>query len=453
MVIMAHPELRNSKMDSVESVAIIGGGIATASVCFELLRQNPNLKIDIYCKDHKIAEGASGNRQGAVYPLLQGKGSPIANLHAAAFLAAIEFYQLTSSLTPNFAFQQSGVLQQAMTEELETRYQQVAQFWSNLTQFVDAKQSSSLAGLDLPYPSLWFKQGGWIAPYGFCEELLSHLINTHNVNVKLASLVTEVKPNDPTLPGEDLQSPRWQVYIDGKASSSSYDAVVFCGGHQSTTLGQLQHLPIEPIRGQVSQLNGKVRLAKLKTVLCHKGYVTPSQGEYLCFGATFSRGDDDLDLRPQDDVTNMTQIQRVYPQQNWIMDIGQQALVGSRAGVRANSADHLPIAGEIFPNQWVLNNVDKNNGQLKRKDKLQFSGRTSEDGYQRNPWQGLYTITGLGARGLTTAPLMAKHVASLICNNTSPLSSDLVRSIAPIRFQTRRLKREKGALSDFWQSF
>ena len=48
--------------------AVIGGGIASALLSLALLRRG--WQVTLYCADDAPASGASGNRQGALYPLL-----------------------------------------------------------------------------------------------------------------------------------------------------------------------------------------------------------------------------------------------------------------------------------------------------------------------------------------------------------------------------------------------
>ena len=52
------------------------------------------------------------------------------------------------------------------------------------------------------------------------------------------------------------------------------------------------------------------------------------------------------------------------------------------------------------------------------------------------PWtrRGLYVLGGLGARGFTTAPLLAEHVAAHIHAAPSPLPAALQRVVDPGRF-------------------
>lgn len=66
-----------------DSIAIIGGGIASAALAKTLIRRGQN--ITLYCKDAQPAEGASGNRQGAVYPLLNGPHKGVSRVFAPGF--------------------------------------------------------------------------------------------------------------------------------------------------------------------------------------------------------------------------------------------------------------------------------------------------------------------------------------------------------------------------------
>ena len=54
---------------------------------------------------------------------------------------------------------------------------------------------------------------------------------------------------------------------------------------------------------------------------------------------------------------------------------------------------------------------------------------------------GLYVLTGLGARGLTEAPLAAELLACHITGEPWPLERDVVTALHPARFLVRDLKR------------
>jgi tRNA 5-methylaminomethyl-2-thiouridine biosynthesis bifunctional protein len=175
-------------------------------------------------------------------------------------------------------------------------------------------------------------------------------------------------------------------------------------------------------------------------VLCHKGYITPSQGQYQCFGATFEKDSVDETVTIEAQQKNLAQIQKVYHSQGWSQSLEEQDIIGNKAGIRATTLDHLPLVGEIMSDRWLSDYIDKNTGKFKRKNSLPVQqGQTI-----KSDLMGLYLFTGLGARGLTTAPLLAAHLASILFDHPSPLPVDLFKAVAPIRFKIKQMKQNKG---------
>jgi len=427
-------ELYNPTPKPINNLAIVGGGVASVCLAQQLLDKNPNLNISLICQDEQVARGASGNKQGAVYPHLQGSKSAIAELNAICYQYATEFYKKTLGAGIEFQHQWCGVLQQAFTDELNERYHRVAQTWPDLVQFVDKQKSSELANLELPFPSLWFPNGGWLAPYELCRSLADSLVNDSGIELRLNTRMNAIS----------RINERWQISLSQGSTQLCYDAVVICGGHLSAQFPQTQHLPLEPIRGQVSRLHARSAMAQLQTVLCHKGYITPNQGEYQCFGATFDRHQDSTAPSELDDRRNLEQLKKVYQSQGWSQSLTERDIIDRKAGVRANSPDHLPIVGQVYSDQWISANVDKNNGKMKRLDKIKFKNTLGQPCYQTSELENLYVLTGLGARGLTTAPLMASYLSDLILGLESELPDRLVCAISPKRYQVRALKRNKS---------
>ena len=227
--------------------------------------------------------------------------------------------------------------------------------------------------------------------------------------------------------------------------SSVYDTVVICNGHQSNQFTLTKHLPITPVRGQVSHLNTDNSASSLNSVLCHNGYITPKDNNRQSFGATFNKGSDNEDSKAEDNSKNLNELKSIYSQQIWCQSLSEEDINTDKTAVRAASLDHLPIVGHLTSEQWIKNNVDKNTGNLKRLTKQQTH-------YQDNPYEGVFCLTGLGARGLTTAPLMAAHLANVMLVNSKindktgvelQLNDRLKRAISPLRFQVRELKRNK----------
>ncbi|MBN0825729.1 FAD-dependent oxidoreductase, partial [Pseudomonas aeruginosa] len=83
------PWFARSSSDAREA-AIIGGGIASALLSLALLRRG--WQVTLYCADEAPAQGASGNRQGALYPLLSQHDPALARFFPAAFTFARRMY-------------------------------------------------------------------------------------------------------------------------------------------------------------------------------------------------------------------------------------------------------------------------------------------------------------------------------------------------------------------------
>jgi len=432
---MKKAELHRTPQDNVKSIALIGGGIASICLIIELFKAKPDLNITLYCKDEKLGMAASGNKQGAIYPHLQGSKSPLAEINSRCYKYAKYFYKEVLGLGIEFDHQWCGVLQQAHTPELELRFEKVASVWPDDAEFIDEYQSSLFAGMETPFPSLWYKDGGWLAPFQLCESASETLPQKFALKIINNAHIKEVKK----------QGKNWRLVGSDQSIEETVDVVCICSGFSSNEFTPTSDLPLEPIRGQVSRFHSSTIMSSLKTVLCHKGYITPAQSQYQCFGATFDKGNKTQQIKKEDESANFEQLEQMYASMSWSKDLAREDIIGNKAGVRANSPDHLPIAGPVYPNDWVKNNVDQNNGLLKRKGKLPFKDDQGEPCYQKNAYQGIYTLTGLGARGLTTAPLLAKHVTEQILDLPATLSDRLVCAISPLRYQIRELKRNKAS--------
>ena len=102
-----------------------------------------------------------------------------------------------------------------------------------------------------------------------------------------------------------------------------------------------------------------------------------------------------------------------------------------RVSIRCTTPDRLPIAGAVP--DWGY-----------------YSG--AYDGLRTGKQQayppaeamaGLYTLTGLGSRGLVTAPLCAAMIAAEIAGAPAPVEADVAEALHPARFFIRDIKRGK----------
>jgi len=99
-------------------------------------------------------------------------------------------------------------------------------------------------------------------------------------------------------------------------------------------------------------------------------------------------------------------------------------------GLRAMTGDRLPVAGPVP----AVDAYRTDYGDL-------HHGRHWVDYPPARYRDGLYVLSGLGARGYQFAPLMADLLADMIAGTPLPLERDLVEAVHPARFLIRDLKR------------
>jgi tRNA 5-methylaminomethyl-2-thiouridine biosynthesis bifunctional protein len=167
-------------------------------------------------------------------------------------------------------------------------------------------------------------------------------------------------------------------------------------------------------------------------VLTYGGYITPAENGAHSIGATFDWVDaealrTDPPVHDADHARNLDELARVLPD---LMAGGDQRILRGRAGLRCTTPDHLALAGP----------VPDYDGYMRDFAELRHGhpwARYPSAAYQ----PGLYTLTGLGARGLVAAPLAAELIASQIAGEPWPLERDLGTALHAGRFLVRGLKR------------
>nr|WP_240513872.1 FAD-dependent 5-carboxymethylaminomethyl-2-thiouridine(34) oxidoreductase MnmC [Photobacterium damselae] len=105
----------NDTAQALNDIAIIGGGVASAATALSLVRRGQT--VTLYCKDEKPAKGASGNKQGAVYPLLNGNHNALSRFFAPAFVFARQFVEQAAQ-NSQFDHDWCGVVQLGFGEKM-----------------------------------------------------------------------------------------------------------------------------------------------------------------------------------------------------------------------------------------------------------------------------------------------------------------------------------------------
>jgi len=385
-----------------ERVAVIGAGIAGASVAEALARRGSEV---ILVDRAGIAAGASGNPQAALYVKLAAE----ANLQSRFYLAALLYTQRwLARLDPGRRWWSDSGLLQLAGNDRERRRQQ--QFLANhalpeaVVSGCDRYGASRAAGIEIDSDALLYPQAGWVDPVALCRCLASQ----PGIEFRQA----ELRSLRETETG-------WQLQLAG--TTLAVDQVVFATGHASRDW--LDGLPLQSIRGQISTVScpdpARVALSK---VLCAEGYVLPPRGGELTFGATFSPNDTNAEVSEADHRRNLDELARTAP--SLMASLGEitPGMLRGRASVRAASPDKTPYAGPL-PDaaQWR-----RDYAELAKDARRRFHTPGSH-------YPGLWVSAAHGSRGMVSAPLCAELIASRIHGDPLPLERELVDHLHPGR--------------------
>ncbi|TYL44029.1 bifunctional tRNA (5-methylaminomethyl-2-thiouridine)(34)-methyltransferase MnmD/FAD-dependent 5-carboxymethylaminomethyl-2-thiouridine(34) oxidoreductase MnmC [Dickeya sp. ws52] len=406
-----------------QEVAIIGGGIAAVLTVLALQRRGA--QVTLYCADEQVGQRASGNRQGALYPLLNDKQDALSGFFAAAFGFARRCYDGLAAQGVAFEHDWCGVSQLAYDEKSTRKLAQIlAGNWPDtLVHPADADTLTEQAGLPLHTHGLTYPQGGWLCPAELTESAFM-LAGRQGLQAHLATRVTALAP---TCNG-------WQLTLaDGR--QVRHATVVLANGHQINDWEQTRHLPVYAVRGQVSHIPDTPPLSALRQVLCYDGYLTPVSPRHQthCIGASYHRGDTTTDYREAEQRHNRQRLIDCLPDSDWPASIdisGQQA----RCGVRCAIRDHLPLIGQVPDYQQTLVGYQHLPEQLAAGAEIATAPA----------WPNLYLLGALGSRGLCSAPLAAEILASQLFGEPLPLDSDTLAALHPHRFWVRKLLKGKA---------
>jgi tRNA 5-methylaminomethyl-2-thiouridine biosynthesis bifunctional protein len=373
-------------------VAVVGGGIAGAACAEALTRRGA--EVVVLDAAPALGAGASGNPAGIVMPRIDRAGA-LSEVFLAAYLYAVARYAVMGA----DVFAACGVLQKPRAS--------------------DAEAIEDLLS-DPPLPSDWFARhaagavhgrAGVLRPRAAVEQMLS------GAKVLYESQVGAL---------EQADDGGWLALApDGRARVKA-DAVILACGAALSRFAPARFIPIELSRGQIEWGPG----AAPAHAVTSGSYVAPFDGGVL-FGATFDGVNSADDAREDagSRSRNVEQLRALAPEIGASLD---EARLDSRASVRAATPDRAPVVG-LLPDAeaWLATYAALAHGAP-----IDAAGVAPAH-------QGVYVLGGLGARGLTLAPLMGERLASELCGEPQTLSRAALEAIHPARFLERSLRRRR----------
>ncbi|MFU1555468.1 bifunctional tRNA (5-methylaminomethyl-2-thiouridine)(34)-methyltransferase MnmD/FAD-dependent 5-carboxymethylaminomethyl-2-thiouridine(34) oxidoreductase MnmC [Aeromonas sp. A04] len=398
-------------------VLIIGGGIASAMTALSLVERGR--RVTLLCEGHEPATGASGNRQGALYPLLNGEHDALSRFYSLAFGYARQRLLALAERHP-IAFDLCGVVQLGYDDKSSAKLAKMGQgpFPPELMHSLSATEAERIAGLPSGHGGVSYPLGGWLCPADLTRAAIREAQASGLLQVEYDAPITTIDERADGWRVESDTGRHWQAPI-----------LVVAAGHQLPALLPFAELPLYPVRGQVSHVPTTASLSRLKTVLCYDGYLTPAHNHQHCIGASYGRNQNSLEFRAEEQQQNQARLQACLPDQSWPAEVdisGNEA----RVGVRCASRDHLPVVGPIAR----LTNLADHYAQLQR---------DQQNAAPLPLHPGLYVLGALGSRGLCSAPLCGELLASEICGDPLPLSADLLEALHPARYWVRKLLKGK----------
>lgn len=398
-------------------VLIIGGGIASAMTALSLVERGR--RVTLLCEGREPATGASGNRQGALYPLLNGEHDALSRFYSLAFGYARQRLLALAERHP-IAFDLCGVVQLGYDDKSSAKLAKMSQgpFPPELMHSLSATEAERIAGLPSGHSGVSYPLGGWLCPADLTRAAIREAQASGLLQVEYDTPITTIDERADGWRVESDTGRQWQAPI-----------LVVAAGHQLPALLPFAELPLYPVRGQVSHVPTTASLSRLKTVLCYDGYLTPVHNHQHCIGASYGRNQNSLEFRAEEQQQNQARLQACLPDQIWPAEVDVSDNE-ARVGVRCASRDHLPVVGPIAR----LANLADHYAQLQR-------DQQNATPLPLHP--GLYVLGALGSRGLCSAPLCGELLASEICGDPLPLSADLLEALHPARYWVRKLLKGK----------
>ncbi|ABO24277.1 FAD-dependent 5-carboxymethylaminomethyl-2-thiouridine(34) oxidoreductase MnmC [Shewanella loihica] len=412
--------------------AIIGGGVASANLALSLAERGK--KVSFFCMDKAPGEQASGNKQGAIYPLLTPEHGSLSHYFLLGYLFSRQRIKQLLESGHEIPHDFCGVLQTGHDERSHKRLTKIinAQPWAeSIARPVDALQATALAGVTIEHQGIYYPLAGWVSPQAFTRAAISQAERLGKQTSHYQCQITAIR----------FENQQWYLSAiqDGqKVEFGPYANLVLANGRHLTDFAQTDHLPISGFRGQVSHIPERAPLKDLKTVLCAHGYLTPAHDKLHCTGASYVKDASNLDYSAVEQVENLDKIRTSYGGE-WTkaVDITGHS---ARVGVRMVTRDHAPMMG-CAPDFEAISATYISHQQTKKstKESAKCWQTTSAPVHQ-----GLFILGGLGSRGLTSGPLAAEILAAQLCGELLPATQDILALLNPNRMWMRKLIKGKA---------
>tara|TARA_B110000503_G_scaffold39815_1_gene65392 strand:- start:221 stop:2236 length:2016 start_codon:yes stop_codon:yes gene_type:complete len=410
-------DLPGDTRDRPDSVLIVGGGLAGCTTAAALADRGISV---ILLEQGALSSGGSGNDQGVLYTRLSRKHSTLVDFALQGFQFASSFYRAMfrdGELQPHLDGDLCGSFQQSANTAEMAALRDALIGLEDLAQVLDRERASAVLGIEQPSAGYWYPGSGWLRPAAVCRAL------TARNNIRVLEHCGAVSLH--------TDGTHWHAIAGGETLAQARVAIV-ATGTGTTALEQLTWLPLQTIRGQITELPATQTTDGLRAALCHDGYIAPARDGTHSMGASFNVNISDPAPRAEDNCDNLSKLAAAVPAWKTPLEALDPGALPSRVGYRCASPDYLPVVGA----------APDFDGFVRDYGALRHNARQSLQ--HRGPClPGLYINAAHGSRGLASTPIAAELLASMICDEPLPLSRTLCRALSPARFIIRDLSRNR----------
>lgn len=390
------PWFANSRLKRLglgASVAVIGGGVAGASLAHELLSAG---LLPAIIDPAGIASGASGNPAGLVMPRLDLGETAQARFFRAAYVHALAAIDALQRESGEKFFNPCGVLLKAMNDEERERHRRILAARPLPEDFVVGRDDG-----------LFFPQAGVADPRKFCETL-----------ARDAAIIRK------SARSIDLSGDGVIVVLDGD-EQRRFDAAIIANGADALRFVAARSLPLSGVMGQIDYFPDA---PPPDYAVAFGPYAAPAPEGGVVIGATYEKIAPNETARTAASATreNIDAIGAALPELAATLDADSAR---PRAAIRCQTPDRLPVAGPLP--DWNFYGAAYDDLRLGKK----------RDYPPGEVAPGLFILSGLGSRGLVTAPYAA---ALMVAEMTgAPVEREIAEALHPVRFFIRDLKRSQ----------
>lgn len=409
---------------------IVGGGLAGSAAAWALAQQG--WRSTVLDRQPQPAMETSGNPGGLMHGIFNQPDS----LHSRWFrAAALRTAQVARPWVE--AGRVAGALdgflrlEPRLDDASATRRLAASGLPPDWLQWHDAATASAAAGMPLPSGGWCFTSGGWLAPADLSAAWLQQAQRSGRADWRGSCAVAAV-----------ARAPDggWQARDAAGQVIAQAPVLVLAGGHDTARLrpDAAAPWPMSPVRGQTTVLSAAQAQALGAPVVDARELPVAGQGYALALpdgcwmlGATSQHDDAEPALRSADHHHNLRRAAALglldAARVEAFIATGDVAGLDGRVGWRAITPDRLPVAGPLVDTQ-ALQALRATPSHRQRLDAPRHLPRLS------GPGHGLYALTGLGSRGITSALLAAEVLAAWISGAPCPVPQDLRDALDPARF-------------------